>query len=82
MQTTNKLMHTIVSTEAKNKLMVPACFNKVNFGTIETTGTNFNSLFQVNDKIKIPPPLTTYVRFDPGLPPVTGSYEYNSGDKY
>ena len=32
MQTTNKLMHTIVSTEAKNQLMVPACFNEVNFG--------------------------------------------------
>ena len=61
--------------------MVPACFNKVNFGTIENTGTNFNSYFQVNDCFKISPPLTTYVKCDPGLP-VPGSYEYNSGDKY
>ena len=31
--------------------MLPLCFNKVNFGKIENTGTNFNATFDVNKSI-------------------------------
>ena len=59
-QTTNRLAHTIVSTELKNQLMVPACYNAVNFGKIENMGTNFNSYFQVDKSVEIPAPLTAF----------------------
>ena len=36
--------------------MLPLCFNKVNFGKIENTGTNFNATFDVNKSIEIPKP--------------------------